>query len=389
MLYLRTGSNGACKSLFTLKDVREKQVAELRPVCFLVGKPAKGDEPADPSRVYVKVKPEKAAEFGWTTCHYSEWWQQQDGTIFVADEAHNYWPKRANGSAVPDYVEKLAEHRARGFDFFVLTQHGSNLDSFITKLIGAPGWHQHLKRVAGGSSVTSVLQFDAYHSTAEKAGSGKSAQVVMRSQPKEVYDWYQSAELHTAKVRIPKAMWFLVFAAVTVPLLVWGVGSRLMAIGDKGTAAAKKTGTDQVSSPVTPGNEHQARSKPRTAAEYVDAHRPRVAGMMHTAPVYDGLTEPKRVPVAAACIMSAAKGCKCFTQDATPYPVDVAMCKGMVEHGTFYAFSPEGQVHKPEAPAARSVVPPGGPVAPPAAIEIAEAPKFAPIASNRLGVAQR
>lgn len=32
MLYLTTGANGTGKTLFTLKEVREKQLAENRPV---------------------------------------------------------------------------------------------------------------------------------------------------------------------------------------------------------------------------------------------------------------------------------------------------------------------------------------------------------------------
>lgn len=84
---------------------------------------------------------------------------------------------------------------------------------------------------------------------------------------------------------------------------------------------------------------------------------------MHTASVYDKLTDPKRVPIPAACVSMPSKGCKCFTQDATPYPMDQAMCQAMVEHGTFYAFQAEGdrlpppqrvQAAAPAAPEARS-----------------------------------
>lgn len=337
MLYLRTGSNGACKSLFTLKDVREKQLAELRPVCIIVG------DAENPTREYVKIKPEVMAQFGWTTCQFKDWWAQPDGTIFLADECHNYLPKRPNGSAVPQQVARLAEHRARGFDFYLLTQHGSNIDAFVTKLIGAPGWHQHLKRVAGGSAVTSVLQFDAYNSTAEKAGSGKSGQITMRAQPKEVYDWYNSAELHTAKLRIPRAVWWVVLG---VPLGFGCIGGAIYLLYNrtvgKAQAAAVASGAPG-QAPGAPGVGGPGRERPKTAAEYVADYRPRIAGLMHSAPVYDKLTEPKRVPVPAACVSMPSKGCKCFTQDATPYPMDEAMCRGMVEHGTFYAFQAEGE----------------------------------------------
>ena len=335
MLYLRTGANGACKSLFTLKDVREKQLKELRPVCVIIG------DAQDPNRQYVKIKPEKMQEFGWTTCTFDKWWDQPDGTIFLADECHNYLPKRANGSAVPQQVSRLAEHRARGFDFFLLTQHPSNIDSFVTKLIGAPGWHQHLKRAAGGSNVTSVIQWDAVNLQCEKNGSGKSGQVDMRPQPKDVYEWYDSAELHTGKTRIPKAAIYLAVCVLLVPLLLgtagWFLWSRTVGKAPPAAAAVSTPGGAPVANAMTKPD------RPMTAGEYVAAYRPRVAGLLHTAPIYDKLTEPKRVPVPAACVAMASKGCKCFTQDATPYPVSESVCMEFVKHGSFLAFQAEGE----------------------------------------------
>lgn len=363
MLYLRTGANGSCKSLFTLKDLRDKQVAEGRSVCVLIGKPAVGTEPADPERRYLKIYPKTMQEFGWTECHYSEWWAQPDGTIFLGDECHNYLPKRANGSAVPEYVAKLAEHRSRGFDFFLLTQHPSNIDSFVVKIIGSPGWHQHLKRAFGASNMTTVLQWSAVNNQCEKDGAGKNAQVTMRPQPKEVYGWYDSAELHTGKRKIPRQAKFLVVAALVVPVLFWYAGKLIYGntIGRGQAKTEAAAGSQPVAAPAAaPGG----RDRPQTAAEYVAHYRPRIAGLMHTAPAYDELTQPKRVPVPAACVQSKTKGCKCYTQDATPYPMDDAMCRRQVEHGSFLAFAAEGDrrdVH-PVAAQPRAEAP-GGPVA--------------------------
>lgn len=352
MLYLRTGTNGSCKSLFTLKDVREKQVAEGRGVCVLIGKPplmegSKEIEPADPERRYLKIYPKTMAEFGWTECHYSEWWSQPDGTIFLGDECHNYFPKRANGSAVPPYVSRLAEHRSRGFDFFLLTQHPSNIDPFIVKIIGAPGWHQHLKRVAGGSSVSSVIQWDAVNMNCEKAGSGRNAQVTMRGHPKDVYDWYQSAELHTAKLKVPRAaIWLMVFM-VLIPTFLGGAGYMLwkQTIGKAGqqeAAAAKHDAQALAMGGTGTGSRSTASTtKAITTSEYIQAHRPRIEGLRHTAPVYDELTKPERVAVPAAC-MSMGTRCKCYTQEATIYQTTDAICQQIVKNGLWLDFNPNG-----------------------------------------------
>lgn len=325
MLYLRTGANGSCKTLFTLKDVREMQLKELRPVCY---------------NGRFKLKPEKLKEFGWKLIDFKDWQAEPDGTIFLMDECHLDLPKRPNGSAVPLYVSKLAEHRARGFDFFLLTQHPSNIDSFVTKLVGSPGWHQHLKRAFGASNMTSVLQWSAVNNTCEKDGSGKSAQVTMRGQPKEVYDWYDSAELHTGKRKIPKQFWMVVIGVPVALSMMYMAGKLLWDRTHKAPAVVAGSAS---ASGVVGGAPGAPRERPSTPAEYAASYRPRIEGLMHTAPVYDKLTEPKRVPVAAACISMPSKGCKCFTQDATPYPIDQAMCEGLVRHGAFYAFAAEGE----------------------------------------------
>lgn len=124
MLYLSSGANGAGKTLFTLKDVRDLQVKTGRPVAH-------------------NGRFELVAEFGWKQIDAKEWQQEPDGTIFLFDECHNDFPVRGTGSAVPDYVKMLAEHRRRGFDFFLITQHPMNVDAFVRRLIGPPGWHRH------------------------------------------------------------------------------------------------------------------------------------------------------------------------------------------------------------------------------------------------------
>lgn len=342
MLYLRTGANGSCKTLFTLKDVRELQLASGRPVAW---------------NGRFKLKAEKEAEFGWKRIEFKDWQAEQDGTIFLIDECHNDMPLRPNSAPVPDHVRMLAEHRARGFDFFLLTQHPANIDNFVRKIIGAPGWHQHLKRVFGASNATRVLQWDAVNMNCEKDGSGKAAQISTRTQPKEVYGWYDSAMLHTGKRKIPMKAWVLVIAPILAIAAGWFASTRLLNMGSQSKETAASTGSSQVAGgPVSGGGD---RARPMTTAEYVAAYRPRVQSLMHTAPAYDKLTEPKRVPVPAACVeipktrLGEPFGCKCYTQDATPYPVDLAMCRQLVAQGAFLAFQPEGERKGSDRPETR------------------------------------
>lgn len=317
MLYLRTGANGSCKTLFTLADVRALQLKESRPVCI---------------NGRFKIKPEKLLEFGWKVIDFKDWQAQDDGTIFLIDECHNDMPVRPNSAPVPPEIRMLAEHRARGFDFFLLTQHPMNIDAFVRKLVGAPGWHQHLKRQFGGTSVTRVLQWDAVNAQCEKDGSGGTAQITTRVQPKEVFDWYESASLHTAKVRIPFQMKMLAVCLVVVPLLGY-FGWQAFKNAQPGAKGRELQGHGLPGQPAgapAPSQEKHV----TTAAEYVATFQPRIPGLQYTAARYDDATKPVHVPYPAACV-SMGDRCQCYTQQATKLEVPMALCKQIVAGGFF------------------------------------------------------
>lgn len=336
MLYLRTGGNGSGKTLFTLEDVRKLQLETGRPVCINI-RPA--NDPEKPNKPYCNLKQSTIEEFGWKLIRFEDWEKQDKGTIFLIDECHYDLPMRPASSKVPPHIARLTEHRSSGFDFFLLTQHPKNIDSFVRNLVQAPGWHQHVKRLAGAAPLSNFVQWDAVNLQCEQFGSGKNAQIKTRPFPKEVYGWYDSAYIHTGKVRIPKQLIIFVVCLIGAPTLLYMGFSK--ATG--GVGGAKSTDLSTKSAPGQASGSTSSSGKPKTAAEYVVSYTPRIGTFMHTAPAYDGLTAPKRVPVPAACIEMPSKGCKCYTQDATPYPADLAMCRDLVAHGAFLAFQPEGE----------------------------------------------
>ncbi|SDO07958.1 zona occludens toxin [Rhodoferax sp. OV413] len=313
MLYLRTGANGAGKTLLTLRDVREKSLAESRPV-------------------YYNGRFNMVADFGWIKIDAKDWESVPDGAIFLFDECHNDFPIRS-GKEVPRYVSQLAEHRVRGFDFFLLTQHPMNMDPFVRRLIGSPGWHQHLKR-ASGAPLVSVIQWAAVNDAPQKAGSGASGQVTMVKYPKEVYDWYVSTSLDTAKVRIPFQVKLLVACVVLVPLLGYYAWTMLQkTVAPKGPVPVAQPLLGQVR---TGGPDRPPGSEKRvlTTAEYVSSYQPRLQGLAYTAPRYDEMTKPVNVPYPAACIQSKTR-CECFSQQATKLDVPLDLCAQLVKGGFF------------------------------------------------------
>jgi zona occludens toxin len=318
MLYLITGANGAGKTLNTLKWVRDRSVKEGRPVCH-----------------NGRFEPVEGGELeSWKKIDAKDWQAQPDGTIFLIDECHNDFPLRPSSSTPPEYVRMLAEHRRRGFDFYLVTQHPQNIDSFVRRLIGSPGWHRHLKRTFGADLV-SVLEWAAVNTNCEKDGSGKSGSVTMQAFPKEVYGWYRSASLHTGKKRIPKSVWILGACALLIP--AFGYFAITGVYGNVTKHAKPATQNESAAPGQTLPQQHQQPVQPNrklTAHEYVTERVARLADFPHTAPAYDDVTKPTEAPYPAACVQMG-KTCKCYTQQATLLQVSGTVCLQIVAQGFF------------------------------------------------------
>lgn len=363
MFYLRTGGNGSCKTLFTLRDVRDLQLSTGRPVAH---------------NGRFKIYPHIEQEFGWKKVDFKLWWDEPDGTIFIIDEAYHDLPVRPNGQQPPAYIAKLAEHRARGFDFFFLCLHPSQIDNFVRKAIGSPGWHQHLKRVAGASNLTRVLQWDSVHDNCQKDGSGKTAQIQNRIQPKEVYAWYDSAFIHTGKVKIPKQVWmFIGFLALAI-VLFYLAGHFLYKNVTKNVPAdspAVPVGLQTASATGQAyGGQQNALGRSMTDAEYVAQYKPRIDGLFFSAPRYDELTRPTRVPVPVGCVLyqGDGRGSFCITQQGTRFTPPLDFIRSFIEKGFFLDFDPDGggrDGQQTPSGAAQSSAHAGGAVSSPVALK--------------------
>lgn len=322
MIYLTTGGNGAGKTLLTLKDVREQQLKENRPVYFH-GFNAK----------------QVLLDWGWQQFDPKKWQDLPDGSICVMDECQNEFPAKFQGE-LPDYVNAVAQHRRRrGFDFWMITPHPSLINVNIRRLIESPSWHRHLKRTAGAAMV-SELKFNFAEIKCEQPGSGARGVVSMRAYPKEVYEWYESASMHTGKVRIPKQVWMLAACAVLVPALGY---LAISGVYENVTKRAKPA-TNSIA--PLPGQNLQAvpvrELRKMTAADYVAERVPRIADFSHTAPVYDDVTKPVEAPYPAACVQMG-KTCKCYTQQATLLRVTDAVCVQIVTQGFFMDWKASAQ----------------------------------------------
>ena len=317
VIYLTTGANGAGKTLFTLKDVREQQIKENRPVYY------HGFEAG-----------ETLVSWGWLPFEPEKWQDLPDGSICIFDECQNELPAKLAG-AVPDWINAIAQfRRKRGFDFWLITPHPSLIHINVRRLIENPSWHRHFKRTFG-SDMVSQLKFNAPNMNCEKPGAGSSGQISMRPFPKEVYNWYKSSSLHTGKKAIPKQVYFLGAIVLLVPLLGYLAFGRMM-------PKAKPVDALPTSSPAPLSSAARAFSVSAvlSAADYSASFIPRIDGLPGTAPRYDALNLPTQAPKIAACILGKrpnAKNvsCECWSQQATKLDVKYSICSQIALGGFF------------------------------------------------------
>lgn len=346
MITLITGLPAAGKTLFSLWYIKQKAEKESREV------------------YYYNIKD---LTLPWESFDAEKWMDLPKGSIIVIDECQFVFSKKPNGSKLPDFYEKLAVHRHSGFDIFLITQHPSLLDNFVRQLVGQ---HFHAVRKFGLERNT-IYEWSAVNPAPTSSSSQKSAVQMKWAYPKEVYTYYKSAEVHTVKRSIPMK----IFLGIGFIVGVLGAGywalDRYQHRMDKATpqevAQAGQPDAPGASRSPAGGTDSKRMFPPGSledAQYYVAMQQPRIAGLPQSAPKYDELTKPSRVPVPAACIQigsvrdQRAIRCKCYSQDGTPMNVEFNMCIKIAQEGVFLDFNPDpnkqsqGAVAASEAPSA-------------------------------------
>lgn len=260
------------------------------------------------------------------------WEQLPDGSLVVIDEAQKWWPQRRSGDP-PAYIRALSEHRHHGFDFIIVTQHPAMVDKYVRTLCGE---HEHVLRQFGMSAAKLVTWSECYDDPQSQSTRDRGTAKVWRY-PKELFQHYKSATLHTVKARIPFRMKVIPVAALLVVAL--GVYAFRTVMGMGGPAIDAGVSVGVPANVLAPGAGAPAASKrgPDMFASvdaYVHAQIPRVPGQPWSAPIFDG-REPAASPE-LYCISSETLKCICHTEQGTRYRIDARQCLAIVHGGGTY-----------------------------------------------------
>lgn len=349
MIILITGTPGAGKSLYGVSELLNKTFQD-RPL-FVNGIPD------------LLLTHEPFSDEDVTLWHDGR--LPTNGVMFI-DEAQRIWRPRAASVKVPESLTAMETHRHKGVDIVVVTQHPNQLDAHLRRLVGR---HIHVRRTWGLRSAV-VYEWDSCNN----ALGFKTAQSKVWRYNKKAFSLYKSSEKHTkAGGSVPFVVYVVIAAMLAVPVVGWQTTKRLLmrfGIVDQEAVQATTASSGSSGKPAPTKGATAPGAGPAavmTPQQYVDQYRPRVVGMMHSAPAYDSMTTPKIVPLPAACIVSNRPSwvklnggpCGCYTQTATRYETTQEMCIEYVNNRVFFPFidpAPPKQAAKPAAPASAPVV---------------------------------
>jgi len=313
---LVTGLPGAGKTLLTIARIREQTAKDGRQVF---------------------QKGIKELTLPWPEWEPEKWQELEAGSIFIIDECQKAFPVRGRDRP-PPWIEGLAEHRHKGVDFVLITQNPMLIDSFVRRLVGR---HFHIVRKFNTHFAT-VHEFPT--GVKENVATSREGSITHEQRyPKDVFELYKSAEMHTMQRRVPMRVWLLLAIPFILAALVWYLYLRL---NPNATAERVDTTMPAASAPFAgetgfkrPGTRSPGSAERKTAEEYVADYVPRLADFPHTAPVYDEVTKPQIAPYPAACLATKTR-CKCYTQQGTVLPTETqSWCAPSCVEGTSFEAS--------------------------------------------------
>lgn len=328
---LITGINRSGKTLFALPHIEKLRKDSGRPVYYF-GIP--GIKEAGILTEWQEIQPFKRDDPELNTLKNPD--QVHDlphGSIIVIDEAHRIFPVGRQNAVPPPHVQRFDMAGHSGHTFFLITQDSQEIHHSIRRRVGK---HYHLVRVWGMDRATRQ-EWDRAANPRAKTDQAEM-QVHEFQYPKEVYNWYRSADNHQIKKTVP---WKKFIPLAAAPFLVVGLG---WIAWDSLNSAAPDEATDQEQA-QQPQPQTDVLNPESEGPAWAAKHQERVAGFPQSASLYDALYQPKSMPRISGCFEIQTETfyrCTCHTQQSSRITaISEEQCRYYIANGWFDPTKPD------------------------------------------------
>jgi zona occludens toxin (predicted ATPase) len=221
-----------------------------------------------------------------------DWRDTPDGSVVVYDECQQHFGPDNHGRAKDTRISDLEIHRHSGHDIIFITQRERLIHAHIRDLVGS---HYHIQRFGGTKRATIFhreevikTQSRSLLNTLDKEG---------WAYPQELFEYYQSATIHTHKRRLPK--WLVGAGFQLLMLIILACVSVYYAIGF--------FSGDSVTTIIAPEEQQQEEKSsafmPDISSQIVQHHPPQQV----SAPV------PPPVQYTGCVVFKNDTQCQCYT----------------------------------------------------------------------------
>lgn len=261
------------------------------------------------------------------------WQDLPDNAVVLIDECYSVFPNRNAATAVPDYIEALARHRHRGFDFILVHQQPNQVDPFVRGLVDT---HIHVRRKFGfGVAVLKTWDYSSPNPIKDPP-----LRAPTWKYDKTLFSLYRSATMHTVKKRLPWPVWVVPPVAAFV---LW-TGYRLLS-GQMFADEAQASETQAAPSATAQAGVLGAAAS-ASREDFAAWMRPRLAGLPFTAPAFDKLqprSEPDVFCASGGEGMDAhgehrEASCTCLSEQGTVVPIEPEVCRKIAREGLYNPF---------------------------------------------------
>ena len=273
----------------------------------------------------------------WEDMH--EWlkWKENIGSVVIYDEVQYLFPTRSSGSKMPENVAFLNIHGHYGIDMILITQSPKLLDVNLREVV-----NKHIHIAANKMGGLTRLEWNevALNPTQQARNALSSSHKIRQ----EVFEYYKSAEVHTAHSHV-KSRWYYVIIAMLFILpcilgLVGFMGYKMYQgykekAGITAQAEEKKEDTGFKNSLDT---ESQKEMMPQSGIQGQNLKPedfvPTLAEKPESKPIYNGVRQVKTFEYPVGCIDGGKSGCTCYSSQGTPLKeITKAMCKDYAHNG--------------------------------------------------------